>query len=114
MNLREPDLLHGLSNAADRVKAVCSPDVSDEVDRTVSESLESWNKSQKSLRDLCERYTHALNLWTVYRKNSDVVNEWVDVQLHSLSNLPAEEVRHQVEVRIYAMYYNCEFTITSY
>ena len=82
------------------MKAVCSPGVNDEIDSSVSRSIELWNRAHKSLRDLCDRYTRALTVWAEYREISDLVNEWADDRLHTLSTLPVEEARSQVQVRV--------------
>lgn len=70
-----------------------------EIDYQVDESVQAFNDSRKSLSTLCERYENAVKIWANYRRNSDIVNEWVDDQLHSLSNLPPEEALNQVQVR---------------
>lgn len=95
---REPDLLGDLRTAADRLKSSSSPEVQNEIDTTVDQSVVQWNDSRKSLQNLCERYQNAVKIWSNYRKNSDIVNEWVDNQLNSLSTLSAEEALEQLQV----------------
>lgn len=100
LSTREPDLLEELRSAADNLKSCSSPEVQNEIETTVEESVVQWNDSRKSLRNLCERYQNAIKIWAVYRKNSDIVNEWVDNQLSSLSSLPAEQAAQQLQVRL--------------
>lgn len=95
---REPDILSELQTTADSLKSSSSPEIQNEIDIIVDESVVQWNDSRKSLRKLCERYQNAINIWSVYRKNSDIVNEWVDNQLNSLTNLPKEEALQQLQV----------------
>lgn len=103
---REPVLLDELQCAADRLKLVSPDDIRNEIDATVDETVVLWNDSRKSLRGLCERYEHAVKIWATYRKNSDIVNEWVDNQLNSLANLPTEEALNQLHVRLCSMHFN--------
>lgn len=98
LQVREPDLLGELHEAADQLKSLSSEEIRNEINRAVEDTVVSWNDSRKSLRGLCERYQNAVSIWSTYRKNSDIVNEWVDNQLNSLSNLPAEETLHQLQV----------------
>lgn len=96
---RETDLLGELKSSAECLKLVCNEEIQNEIDYQVDESVVAWNDSRKSLTTLCERYENAVKIWANYRRNSDIVNEWVDDQLHSLNNLAPEEALNQVQVR---------------
>lgn len=106
-------MINELKNAADRLKFVSREEIQDEIDASVDESVVLWNDTRKSLRSLCERYENAVKIWAVYRKNSDIVNEWVDNQLNSLSYLSTEDLLNQLHVSycIYFFIFTVNFTI---
>lgn len=97
---RQTDLLSELNGAAELLKAECQKEIQNDINFIASESVDSWNTSKKSLRDLCSRYERALCTWTEYRKKSDIVNEWVDNQLYFLSDLSVEKAVDQLKVII--------------
>lgn len=99
LDSRESDLLGELKTSAQNLKLVCNEEVQNEIDYQVDESVQAFNDSRKSLSSLCARYENAVKIWANYRRNSDIVSEWVDDQLHSLSNLPPEEAINQIQVR---------------
>lgn len=106
---KEPDLLEELHSASEQLSAVCNPEIQNEINALVTESVTCWNKSNNSLKKLCERYQNAVQVWSNYRKNSDVVNEWVDNQLNSLHNLPPEELVKQLQVCILVLLFFSDF-----
>lgn len=92
-------LIAELKTAAKPLAESCSPEVSAKVEAAVEEAVGAYSTTCNNLKELCEKYQNAAELWKRYREASDLVSEWVDHHMESVSDLEPEEAIKTVKVR---------------
>lgn len=93
-------LLDELKAAAKPLKESCCAEVSSKVEAAVSEAVTAWTDTCTNLRELCDKYHRAANLWKQYREASDLVKEWLDNEMEISQNMEPEEAIKNIKVNI--------------
>lgn len=88
-----------LKAAAQPLADSCSPEVSAEIEAAVKEAVTAYETTCTNLKELCNKYQHATELWKQYKEASDLVKDWLDTPMEEVESLEPEEAVEKVKVR---------------
>lgn len=94
-------LLEELKAASAPLAESCTEEVSAKVEAAVTEAVAAWTDTCTNLRELCNKYHHAADLWKQYKDASDLVKEWLDNGIETADDhiMEPEEALKTVKVR---------------
>lgn len=93
------NLVEELKEAAKPLADSCKPKVAAKVEAAVEEAVIAYSTTCTNLKELCTKYNHAADVWKQYKESSDLVHEWVENCMDTVSDLPPEEAVEAVKVR---------------
>lgn len=99
LNSRE-DLVSDLKAAARPLADSCTPEVSAKIEAAVKEAVTAYETTCTNLKELCDKYQHATELWKQYKEASDLVREFLDNPMEEVENLEPEEAVEKVKVSV--------------
>lgn len=77
----------------------CTPEVSAKIEAAVKEAVTAYETTCTNLKELCNKYQNATELWKQYKEASDLVKEWLDNPMEEVENMEPEEAVKKVKVR---------------
>lgn len=87
-----------LKAAAKPLSESCTEEVSAKVEAAVAEAVTAWSDTCTNLRELCDKYHRAADLWKRYREASDLVKVWLDNELEISQNMDPDDALKSVKV----------------
>lgn len=64
----------------------------------MKEAVTAYETTCTNLKELCDKYQHATELWKQYKEASDLVKDWLDNPMEEVENLEPEEAVEKVKV----------------
>lgn len=108
-------MLDELKAAAKPLQESCTSEISAKVEAAVTEAVTAWTDTCTNLRELCDKYHRAANLWKKYREASDLVKEWLDNEVEISQNMEPEEALKSVKVKLILFFPSfCSFKFMFY
>lgn len=98
LNSRE-NLVDELKDSARPLADSCTPEVSAKIEAAVKEAVTAYETTCTNLKELCNKYQNATELWKQYKEASDLVKEWLDNPMEEVENMEPEEAVEKVKVR---------------
>lgn len=101
---RRNSTIEDLQSIAQPLIESSDENVSQEIQDTVEKVAIVWENTRDNLRDLCQRYEKAVNLWRNYHDVCDTMKNWVNQDFVDFDSLKHIEDLPQLEVYQHALF----------
>lgn len=77
----------------------CEDHVAQDIENAIQKAVVKWNETNYNLKQICEKYKKAVNVWRKYCDESEAIRNVIDQYTGALDNLMEDKSYEEIKVR---------------
>lgn len=76
----------------------CEDHVAQDIETTMQKATVKWNETNENLKQICNKYKGAVNLWRKYCDESEAIRNMIDQGLGDVEDFVQNKSAEEIEV----------------